>query len=161
MKKFFVLIFMGVFLLTACGVTGTEGTDIEVHDPWARPAFQGMNTAVYFLMHNHSNAGDEILSATTDIAETAELHKSEMGDNDVMQMNLQASVPLPADAEIEFQPGGLHIMLTNISRDLNVGDSFTVTLHFKVHPELVMTILVLDDGSSDHSHMDMDASPTP
>jgi periplasmic copper chaperone A len=158
MKKLLILIFTGMFLLTACGATGT---DIEVHDPWARPAFQGMNTAVYLLIHNHSDAADEILSAFTDIAETAELHKSEMDANDMMQMNLQASVPLPFDAEIEFEPGGLHIMLTNVNKDLNVGDSFSITLHFKVHPEITFSVSVLDHDSMDHSNMDMHASPTP
>jgi copper(I)-binding protein len=160
MKKFFVSIFTGIFLLTACGATST---DIEIHDPWARPAFQGMNTAVYFLIHNHSDAADEILSASTDIAETTELHKSEVDANGMMQMNLQASIPLPIDAEVHFAPGGLHIMLTNVTKDLNVGDKFTVTLHFKVHPEMTFSVPVHANDSMDHSNMDMDmhSSPTP
>ncbi len=160
MKKLLVLIFTGIFLLTACGATST---DIEVHDPWARPAFQGMNTAVYFLIHNHSDVADEIISASTDIAETAGLHKSEVGANDMMEMNMQASVPLPIDAGITFEPGGLHIMLTSVKKDLNVGDSFTVTLHFKGHPQIIITVSVLDHDSMDHSNMDMDmhAGPTP
>jgi copper(I)-binding protein len=159
MKKLLVLIF-GTFLITACSATGT---DIEIHDPWARPAFQGMNTAVYLLIHNHSDAADEILSVSTDIAETAELHKSEVDTNGMMQMNLQASIPLPIDAEVHFAPGGLHVMLTNVTKDLNVGDKFTVTLHFKVHPEMTFSIPVHANDSMDHSNMDMDmhASPTP
>jgi copper(I)-binding protein len=160
MKKLLGLIFTGMFFITACGATGT---DIEIHDPWARPAFQGMNAAVYFLIHNHSDAADEILSISTDIAETAELHKSEVDASGMMQMNFQGSVPLPIDAEVHFEPGGLHVMLTNVSRDLNVGDSFTITLHFKVHPEIVISVPVHDNDSMDHSNMDMDmhASPTP
>ncbi len=158
MKKLLVLIFTGMFLLTACGATGT---DIEVHDPWARPAFKGMNTAVYFLIHNHSDAADEILSVSTDIAETAELHKSEVDANGMMQMNLQASVPLPIDAGIHFEPGGLHMMLTNVTKDLNVGDRFTVALHFKVRPEITISVMVQDHDRMDHSNMDTHASPTP
>jgi copper(I)-binding protein len=160
MKKFFVLIFMGIFLPTACGA---RSTNIEVHDAWARPAFEDMNAAVYFLIHNHSDAADEILSASTDIAETAELHKSEVAANGMMQMNQQASVPLPIDAGVHFEPGGLHVMLTGVKKDLNVGDSFTVTLHFKVHPQIIVTVSVLENDSMDHSNMDMDmhASPTP
>jgi copper(I)-binding protein len=127
----------------------------------ARPAFQDANTAVYFLLHNHSDTADEILSASTDIAETAEIHKTEVNANGVMQMNMQTSVPLPVDAEIHFEPGGLHVMLTAVKKDLNVGDTFPLTLHFKVHADITLTVFVLDDGSMDHSHMDMDASPTP
>src|SRR5262245_59472926 len=119
MKKLLVLIFTTVFLLTACGAMGEEGTEVEVHDPWARPAFENANTAVYLLMHNHSDTADELLSASTDIAETVEIHKSEVDANGVAQMNMQASVPLPLDAEILFEPGGLHIMLTGVKKDLN------------------------------------------
>src|SRR5690242_7416781 len=104
MKKLLALIFTAIFVLTACTL-GEEGTEVEVHDPWARPAFENANSAVYLLMHNHSDAADELLSASTDIAELAEIHKSEVDANGVAQMNLQASVPLPVDAEILFEPG--------------------------------------------------------
>lgn len=160
MKKLLVLIFTGIFILTACA-PGEEGTEVEVHDPWARPAFENANTAVYLLMHNHSDAADELLSASTDIAETVEIHKSEVDANGVAQMNLQPSVPLPVDAEVLFEPGGLHIMVTGVKQDLNVGDTFQLTLHFKVHPDITLSVHVMDDGSMDHSHMEMEASPTP
>lgn len=161
MKKLLVLIFTSIFLLTACGAVSKKGTEVKVHDPWARPAFENGNTAVYLLIHNHSNVADELLSASTDIAEVTEIHKSEVDANGVMQMNLQDSVPLPVDAEIHFEPGGLHIMLTGVKQDLNVGDTFTLTLHFKIRPDITLSVHVMDDGSMDHSHMEMDASPTP
>jgi copper(I)-binding protein len=83
----------------------------------------------------------------------------------MMQMNLQTSIPLAADAEISFQPGGLHIMLTGLKQDLNIGDMITLTLHFKTHADMVLSVPVVDAAGTDmdHSHMDMDmhASPTP
>jgi copper(I)-binding protein len=160
MKKLLAMFLAGMFMVNACGATGEEGTDIEAHDAWARTAFKDENTAVYLLMHNHSGNADEISSVSSDIAETAEIHKSEVDANGVVQMTLQTSMPLPVDAEIAFEPGGLHIMLTGLKKDLNVGDTIALTLHFKVHPDIVLSVPVLDAADPDHTHMDMDA-PTP
>jgi periplasmic copper chaperone A len=161
MKKLWMLVVVGIFLLSACGATDDHGTDIEAHDPWARMALKNENTAIYLSMHNHSGSADELTTASTDIAETTEIHKSETDANGMMQMNLQSSVPLPVGAEISFEPGGLHIMLTGLKQDLQVGDTITVTLHFKTHADLVLSVPVVDAAGPDHSHMDMHASPAP
>ncbi|MFN8410923.1 MAG: copper chaperone PCu(A)C [Anaerolineales bacterium] len=161
MKKFFMFFVVGMLLLSACSAEAMEeGTDIEAHDPWARPALKGGTSAVYLLMHNHSQTDDEITGASTDVAEMAELHKSEMDANGVMQMTPQKSIPLPVDAEITFEPGGLHIMLVNLKKDLNVGDSITVVLHFKSHADISLTVPVLD-AANPSMDMHMDATPTP
>jgi copper(I)-binding protein len=163
MKKLWIVVVIGMLLLSACGNSGEKGTDIEAHDAWARMALKNENTAVYLLMHNHSGSADEITGASSDTADLVEIHKTEEDANGVMQMNLQTSVPLPVDAEISFQPGGLHIMLTGLKQDLKIGDTINLTLHFKVHPDIPLSVPVLDAAASDHSHMDMDmhASPTP
>ena len=161
MKKLLIFVLVGLFLLSACSPAAEEeGTDIEAHDPWARPAFQGGNTAVYLLMHNHSENPDEMTSVSTDIAETAEIHKSQVDANGVIEMIPQASVPLPVDAEIQFSPGGLHIMLTVIKKDLNVGDKFNITLHFKSHADIPVSVFVLNEPSP-NMNMDMGATPKP
>jgi periplasmic copper chaperone A len=166
MKRILMFIWMGIFLLSACSPSGDEGTGIEAHDPWARAAKKGENTSIYLLMHNHSENADEMIGVSTDVAETAGFHKTEIDANGVVQMIPQASVPLLVDSETSFEPGGLHIMLTDLKKDLNVGDNIAITLHFKSHPDIMLTVPVLDIASSDSSgmdmdNMDMDATPTP
>ena len=149
MKKFLMFALVGPFLLSACG----EGEVIEVHDPWARPAMTGENSAVYLLLHNHTAEDDELVSVSSDVATSVELHESKMVDGtDLMEMTPVASVPLPSDAEVEFKPGGLHIMLVGLTRDLKVGDQFDVTLTFKSGLTLKVTVPVME--SMDNSHMD-------
>ncbi len=79
MKNFFWLIPLGVLLLAACGAE----KGIEIHGAWMRPAGQGKNGAVYFVIHNHSSQADELTGVTSDIA-VAEMHESRM-DGDIMQ----------------------------------------------------------------------------
>lgn len=149
MKKFLMFALVGAFLLSACGA----GEVIEVHDPWARPAMTGENSAVYLLLHNHTAEDDELVSVSSDVATSVELHESKMVDGtDLMEMTPVASVPLPSDGEVEFKPGGLHIMLVGLTRDLKVGDQFDVTLTFKSGLTLKVTVPVME--SMDDSHMD-------
>ncbi|MCC6501434.1 MAG: copper chaperone PCu(A)C [Anaerolineales bacterium] len=136
MKKLLVIIAVCVLLITAC--TPKEG--IEIRDGWVRMAAQGDNGAVYFTIVNY-DADDELIGASVDFAEAVEMHESAM-NNDVMEMRMVESVPLPTGEKVEFAPGGLHIMLVNLSRNLEVGETVNVTLHFKNHADVPLTLPV-------------------
>ena len=136
-------------LLSACGTAG----DIEIHDPWVRPTAQGENAAIYFQLHNHSKNADELIGASSNLADVVEIHESRQVD-DVMQMNMVPSVPVGADEEVTFTPGGLHLMLVDIKQELKAGDHIGVILHFKSHEDIVVNVSVGDaDGNAeDHEH---------
>jgi periplasmic copper chaperone A len=151
MKKYWMLVLTGILFLSACD---GEGTDIEAHDYWARAALKGENSAFYMLMHNHSGVDDELVSVSSDVAAAAEIHRSEMGADGVVQMVPQAFVPLPVDSETSFEPGGLHVMLVGLIKDINVDDKITVTLHFKNHEDIILTVPVLDVAEMGGSGMD-------
>ncbi|MBL8079736.1 MAG: copper chaperone PCu(A)C [Anaerolineales bacterium] len=161
MKKLLTFVLASMFLLSACGAADdghdhADGTGVEIHDPWARSAALGDNTAAYMLVHNHSTSEDAIVGASTDVAESAEIHLSQIDANGVMEMIHQDSVALPADTELEFKPGSYHIMLIGLKQDLKKGDEITVTLHFQTHEDIVVTIPVYDAAEMGGEGMDMD-----
>ena len=112
---------------------------MEVRDAWMRPAAQGGNGAVYLVIHSAS--GDEITGVTSEIAEAVEMHESTMS-GDVMEMHPLHSVPLEAGQDVTFEPGGFHIMLIGLKRDLNAGDETQITLHFQNAPDLSFPVPV-------------------
>ncbi len=144
MKRILMLILAGMLLLSACS---PEGTDIEAHDYWARAALRDGTSAVYMLLHNHSDTDDELVGISTDVASAAEMHLSQMSADGVMQMTRQESIPMPADVDLELQPGGYHIMLIGLKQDLKAGDEFSLTLYFKNHEEIILTIPVLESSN--------------
>lgn len=148
MKKL-VFVFVLAAVLSACAAPG----DIEAHQPWARAAQMGGNSAVYLELHNHTADADELLGASADVAEAVEVHLSSINADGVMQMAKQDSVPLAPDAEVTFAPGGLHVMLIGLTRDLKAGDQFTLTLHFKTHADIVLTVTVQEMEGMDHGNM--------
>ncbi len=173
MKKIFVLAMVGIFLLAACGggaMGGEEhGEGVEAHDYWARSGLMGGNSAAYMLLHNHGDADDAVIGATSDIADAVELHLSQMKDDGTMEMIQQDKLDLPADGELELKPGSYHIMLIGLKQDLNVGDEITITLHFQNSEDVTLTVPVKDAAEMGGSgmegmggdHMDMEATPAP
>lgn len=141
MKKFaFPLILsIGVILLSAC--TQSSGM-LTVNGSWARPAFKGENSAIYFVIENGTDVGDALVSASTDIASAAEAHMSMMNDQGVVSMQMQSAVQIPASDNVTFKPGGLHIMLVDLKQELRVGDTFTLTLQFEKAGEIIMQVEV-------------------
>ena len=146
MKRIFILILLGILLLAACG----PEKGIEIHGAWIRPARQSENGAVYFVIHNHSSQADELIGVSSDIA-VAEMHESKMS-GDIMQMNQVESVLLEPYTEIEFAPGGLHVMLVNLTNDLKIGDQIEVILHFKNSEDIKVAVPVRETAAPEQDH---------
>jgi periplasmic copper chaperone A len=144
MKRLLVSMLASILLISAC----SPGTGIEVSKAWMRPAALGGNGAAYFLIQNRSDSADELTGASSDVAQTLELHESKM-DGDVMQMQHAASVPIEENTSLEFEPGGWHVMLIGLNKDLKAGDEIQMTLHFRDHDDITVTVpvqeLELDD----------------
>jgi hypothetical protein len=139
MKHTITILVLAAVLLSACA---PAAKDVEVTDVWARTGMAGGNSAVYMMLVNGTSTDDELLSASSDVAEAVELHESKMGENGEMQMIPQASIPLEAGAQVEFKPGGLHVMLIGLKQELKAGDEFEVTLHFKNHADITLKVIV-------------------
>jgi copper(I)-binding protein len=63
-------------------------------------------------------------------------------ESGVMKMQAQDSIALPANGQAKLEPGGLHIMLINLRRDLKAGDKFPVTLRFQHAREMTLQVQV-------------------
>ena len=117
--------------LSACGgSSGTAGSSITVSDAWVRnPPLADQPDAAYLVVQNNG-AADKLLSVTSDIARTIELHES-MESGGMMQMSPVPNIPIPANSKVELKPGGLHLMLINLTRPLKTGDKVQLTLSFE------------------------------
>jgi periplasmic copper chaperone A len=126
------MLFLATFLvLTACAVQTSQAQEITIDAPWARPGIEGSNSAVYFVIENISDQADVLIDAESDVAEFVELHMTSMDANGIMQMKKQESVPVDAGSNVEFAPGGLHVMLIRLHENLAVGETVSLTLHFE------------------------------
>ena len=113
----------------------------------------GENGAVYFVLENDSREQDELIEASSDLAVAVEIHESSLvAGTDVMQMNQVFSVALDAGSEVIFEPGGLHVMLVGLKKELKIGDVIELTLHFKKHADIPVSVSVVEFAPDEHSH---------
>jgi copper(I)-binding protein len=148
MKKIIWLVLVSWVWLSACQPSKITTGELDVKDAWARPAKTGDNGAAYLVIENGTSQADRLLSVETDIASAAELHLSQM-EGDHMSMHQQEAVTLPAGEAVEFSPGGFHIMLVGLTRDLKNGETFHIKLTFERAGEKSITVTVRDDVNDD------------
>ena len=90
----------------------------------------GSNSAAYMIITNNSSDPDRLTRAESDVAQSTELHKSENVDG-VMTMRPVDAVEIPAGGAAELQPGGIHVMLVGLTRDLKAGEKVQIILEFE------------------------------
>ena len=134
-------------LLSGCAAPAAEG--VEVREAWTRPAAQGGNGAVYFVIR--SPEADEIVGAASGVAEAVEMHESKLS-GDVMEMRQLQSILLEAGERVTFEPGGLHIMLIGLKQELKPGEEIQLTLQFKNAQDMELRIPVQDGSVSGNDY---------
>ena len=131
-------------LLAACGGEAGSMETIQIEDAWVRAATQmgmggdqgdtshmdGSMTAAYMLIRNNGEEPDRLLRVNTSAAHAAELHKSEETDG-VMSMRPVEAIEIPAGGTAELKPGGFHMMLIGLTRDLVAGEKVELVLDFE------------------------------
>ena len=127
---------------------------LNAQNVWARPATMmgsmpmegdaeqmqhgGANSAVYMVLANGGAAADRLVAAQADVSNAVEIHETKM-EGDVMRMTqVEGGIEVPAGGQVELKPGGYHVMLIGLTRDLAVGDTFPVTLEFESGKSLVV-----------------------
>ncbi len=58
-----------------------------------RAALKNGNSAAYMLLHNHTEADNELIGVSSDVAAAAEMHLSQMNADGIMEMSQQESIP--------------------------------------------------------------------
>ncbi|MFN8473274.1 MAG: copper chaperone PCu(A)C [Anaerolineae bacterium] len=107
----------------------TAGT-LQINDPWTRAVGAGMTGAVYFTVRNTGNTPDRLVKAQSNAAKAVEMHTTEMA-NGVMSMHPVDAYDIPAGGELTLKPGGNHIMLIGMNKDVKADDTVTLTLQFE------------------------------
>ncbi len=141
---------LAVLILTVCSVQspaslGHEITagDIRITHPWARASLslKARNGVSYITVYNSGSRTDRLIGASTYIADRAELHTHEM-KGDVMKMRPVEAVEIPAGGTVEFEPGGLHIMLLGLRTPLRKGMTFPMTLEFESAGDVDVDVVI-------------------
>jgi copper(I)-binding protein len=107
--------------------------DIEISNAWAPVMTTGSpaNSAAYMRLADTGTKSDELVSASSPVAEKVELHVFDVKNGGYGMHPVDAIEVTPGAASTVLRPGGAHVMLEGIKRPLKAGEHFPLSLTFK------------------------------
>lgn len=120
---------------TTTGTTGATGTTpadmtgkITVADFWIKATDTPM-TGAFGTITNGTNQAVTVVSGTSDVAGMVELHEVVPNGSSGNKMQPKdGGFPIAAGATYTLKPGGDHVMLMKLKKELKAGDTVEFTL---------------------------------
>jgi copper(I)-binding protein len=120
---------VGLGLAATAQAQNAKVGNVQIENAYTRATVPGQQVAGGFMKIENKGAADQLISASSPIADEVQLHTMTMEDN-VMKMRQVKAIDIPANGSVELKPGGLHIMFMGIKEPLAAGGSIPVKLKF-------------------------------
>ena len=144
MKKIAIAAALLLFGVGAAFAQTYKVGDIEVAHPWAPPMTgpKLTNSAAYMRLIDRGTVSDQLVSATSPVAQKVELHVFNV-ENGIYGMHPVHAIEVsPGAASTVLQPGGAHVMLEGLKQPLKAGETFPLSLTFKNAGQLRVAVRV-------------------
>lgn len=141
----FAAVALASVAVAGCGSSSSDKATVS--DPWVRvTAPKQTMTAAYM---NIKVTEDDVITAASvpsSVADRAELHETTSSAGETGSMGSTAnskemdsmtgmkqvsSIKVPADAGVQLKPGGYHVMIMELKKPVEMGDTVPVTLTFE------------------------------
>lgn len=86
-------------------------------------------TGSFMILQNPTLKDIALVRAESDVAKNVELHEH-IKEGGMMKMRPVKQIDIKAKSKTNLKPGGYHVMLIGLKRDLNLGEKIPMTLHF-------------------------------
>lgn len=130
-------------LLAACSQTESGAPDVRVANAWARPTAPEKTVAAAYLTIANRGGKDDALLAVTSSTGPADVHSTSMAGG-IMRMRRRDRLAIPAGATVKLEPGGTHLMLTELQAPLTAEAQVDLTLRFERSGERKVAATVRD-----------------
>ena len=159
-RSFVHAVFLAGLLVAPAQAQEVKAGDLVVMQPWSRATPSGAKIAgAYLTIENKGAAPDRLIGGASDVAGKVEVHEMAM-DNGVMKMRpLDKGLAIEPGKTVKLAPGGYHLMLFDLKKQLKQGDKVPVTLEFEKAGKVALSLDVQGVGAqgpaaADHSgHM--------
>jgi hypothetical protein len=153
MRVFLALILAMTFNAAALAQQGGSAS-IKIDDPWARATPASAKTgAVYLKVENTGAAPDRLTGGSSPVAASLQVHEMKMEKNVMRMRPLPNGLPIPAKGSVSLSPGGYHIMLTGLKKQLKMGETVPVELTFEHAGKVSVNVPVRAMGATGHEKM--------
>lgn len=102
---------------------------IKVENAWVRATVPKQQATGAFMKITSVEAV-KLMSITTVVAKTNEIHEMKM-EGDVMKMRAHPNgLDIPANTTVELKSGGYHLMMMELEQTIKAGDTVPLQLQF-------------------------------
>lgn len=109
-------------------VAKTSG-QVSIQNAWVRATNPGQEVAAAYMTLT-SAVDTTLFKVDSDLTNSVEIHSMSM-QNSVMKMRKVDKLTLSAGKTYQLAPGGYHLMLFDLKKQLTAGEQVEFTLHFK------------------------------
>jgi periplasmic copper chaperone A len=119
--------------LLGCGAAASTpaadplGEAVRVEAAWVRVGSAGAVTGAYGTVYNPTPDTLQIVGASSAVADTVEVHETRDHDG-MVHMAPQPALSVSPRDSVLLAPGGLHLMVRSLQRDLVIGETVRFTL---------------------------------
>ncbi len=119
------------FVFSSPVFSGGAADQVTVDGAYVRAVPPGLTNSAAFMTLNNKDAADhKLIYVKSPAAEVVELH-THINDQGVMRMRRVEGIEVSAMASMELKPGGYHVMLIGLSKQLMPGEWIEMTLGFE------------------------------
>ncbi len=128
-------------LMTACGEQEPNSSVVDASRPAAKviiakdahiramPPGQKV-TAMFLTLDNPSATIHRLVKVESNVSDAVELHEHKHEEG-MMKMGQVSSITIPVKGSVALAPGGYHVMMIGLKKDLKVGEKVAVKLIFE------------------------------
>lgn len=133
-----------------------QADDIKIEDLWVREAPPGVRIfAAYMTINNTAESSDTLLSVGSNCCAKVEIHQSIVKDGHAKMVE-RKSIHLPAETNVSFEPGGLHLMLIdpnrNFRKKMRDGNEVELTFNFSSNKSITLKAKIKKSTGEVHHH---------
>ncbi|MEM6603135.1 MAG: copper chaperone PCu(A)C [Pseudomonadota bacterium] len=127
--------------------------DLVLSHAFMRPAAKaGTPTSAYIQIKNNGTIDDALVRVTTDIAEKAEIHSSEVDNNGIVRMRKIEKIIIPAGETVMLKPRHDHIMVMGLKEPIPRGAHIPLMLDFAQAGSKMVSFPVRHGMKHRHDH---------
>ncbi len=148
LSKFAMLAILTAVAPAAFAQAGGTST-ITVEQPWARATPAGAITgAVYMTLTNKTKDQDRLTAASSDVAAKVQIHQMSVVNGVMKMRQLVDGLAIPAGGSVTLKPGGYHVMLIGLKKQLIAGQTLPLTLTFAKAGNVSITVPIQAIGAT-------------
>lgn len=118
------------------------GDVVAIMNAWVREAYDGAKVnAGYMTLVNVGSEDVKLVKVESDAFETVEVHEMAMVDG-IVEMRELTDMVIPADGQVHFEPGGMHLMLLGPQEHLATGQTVDMTMTFESGEKQTVSVKV-------------------